>query len=526
MQASPKNPAPKQGPLPNAQEEGLSEANLQLVPMTQSEMSLTVRGTNSQALAPFEFFGNPISSTDRPTTLFTTWSHAKIEGRRTPGNSSRSEFAAIIDDVIRSLPEPPRVVGIAVFQEHHRSGELHLHAVVQLDRKWRRAHMLPTALSTMHKIFAHVATAMGSKPLGRMLEYCMVPSLSKMEVDREPFVRGELVIPEVVIDKAKKAFRKLERGTASNHEAFEYLRENTRIRTCAEFVAAVDRGEGESMQVGRLSRFISHNIHKIEGTIDLLIKRRDAPKMLEEAKLTPRQYLVQKIISAGTCQCPPGQMTVQQDIDALCHFHGIGNTGPFFAWANLFLTDSLVSVGRPKNSLCIGCPGSGKTTLEDLVNLILPQSRVHVPCPNAGTPFSGLSKTHLLSATTDWRLTSKIPISETLQWMEGRPFVIDIKNKEPAMVEKGPPCMHSANHLKPAGPWQQVDVEAYKDRCFVSYLVNPYPQHLRHASMELRMKRCPFCCMAALAKRCPDVAALCPKEWSTAQSSEGPSLQG
>ena len=522
MQASAKSPVPKQASSQSLQGHSHASADFPLVPVADSDMLVTVSGPNSQALAPFDYFGTPISSTDRPSALFITWSHPRKDGQRSPVDCTRSDFAVEIDNAIRSMPEPPRALGIAVFQEPHRSGELHFHAIVLLGCRWRRAHMLPQALVSLRKIYAHVATAMGAKPLGRMLEYCMVPSLSKMEIDREPFVRGELVIPENVIDKARKAYRKLERGTASNHEAYEYLIEHPHISSCPEFVASVDSEVGTSMRVGRLSRFISHNIHKLEGTIDLLIKRRDAPKMKEELKLTPRGYLKDKIANAGRCQCPPGKMTVQADIDALCLHHGVGHTGPFFAWANLFLTDSLVSVGRPKNSLAIGCPGSGKTTMEDLVNMIIPRSRVHVPCPNAGTPYSGLSTIHLLSATTDWRLTNKVPVSETLQWMEGRPFVIDVKNKEPTRIEQGPPCMHSTNHLKPQGQWNQVDVEAYRDRCYVSYLLTPFPIHMRHSSMEERMRRCPFCCLLSLAKRCPSIAAECPAEWSTAQPSGGP----
>ena len=209
----------------------------------------------------------------------------------------------------------------------------------------------------------------------------------------------------------------------------------------------------------------------------------------------------------GQCACLPGGYTVEQDVDFLESHHGAANVGPFFQWADRFLTDTLVKVGRPKNSYTYGCPGSGKSTLADLVRLIVPERRSHIPCLNTGTPYSALQPSHLLSICEDWRFTSRVPVSETLQWLEGRAFLVDVKSKEPRRLDAGPPCMHSSNHKDAQKPWAAADVQAYMDRCFVSNLLTPIPAERRQEGMLGRMEACPHCCMASLAKRCPTIRA-------------------
>lgn len=349
---------------------------------------------------------------DRVRVLFITWSNPKKAGHAAPSEKTREEFANMIRTSLRSIQKSVSyVASLCVFQEMHKDKTIHYHSVVAFESRTRCAPQLREQLYELYKVSAHITTAHGSRPLERCLEYLMVPTVSKMQLDPTPYFSQEDMVPPSVADKVAKAYVKLERGTPGNHEVYEYLSENESIKTYSDFLKMVDKPGDKSIREKRLSRYISHNISSVEATVGMLIDRRDAPYREKEAARTAKDYLCQKFSEHCSCTCTDPQSSLEKDIDYLLFFHGEGNVQPFFTWADQFLTDSLVSVGRPKNSFTHGCPGSGKSTLADLIRMIIPESRIHTPCLNTSTPFSSLRSDHLLSICEDWRFTSRVPVN-------------------------------------------------------------------------------------------------------------------
>ena len=120
-------------------------------------------------------------------------------------------------------------------------------------------------------------------------------------------------------------------------------------------------------------------------------------------------------------------------------FHGLANVQPFFKWADRYLSESLPPIGRPRNCFLAGVSSSGKSTLTDLVCYLIPGNRTFTPVCNSSTPYCKLRDHHAIATCDDWRFTTKVPVTETLQWMGGGPFSVDIKGKVPASIKQGPP---------------------------------------------------------------------------------------
>ena len=462
-----------------------------------------VAESNTELWAPL------VKSTTRSKVLLLTWSHTDLPEHKAPNAATRKDFADMIKDCFRRSQSQAEVASVTVFRELHKNGQPHFHAVVECTDRMYNPGQLANLLWSHHSVRADVKHIRGTHPLTRGLEYGLVPTDDKLVVDAQPFLTDPGVLTNAILDKAAAKKKKIERGTAGNHEVYEYLQENPSVRTYAELCRMVESGGGCHIRKGRVSRFISKNIVQADAIVTALIRRRDAPWVQAEMQTKIGEYLLRFFERCVRCACPPGCRSVQRDIDFLVAHHGAGNVLPFFEWADLVLAGAIVKVGRPRNALVLGCPGSGKSTLADLMRIVIPEERTHAPCLNTSTPFSALESHHLVSLCEDWRFTSKVPVSETLEWMEGRRFSVDVKGKEPRAHAHGPPCMHTTNHLAPVKPWLKVDVEAYEDRCFVSRLMVPIPAHEKHLSMYDRMKTCPFCCCMSLVKRCARVRKEC-----------------
>ena len=480
------------------------------MPSGDQSRNLVPSGDESDARSAGANQHKAIGMNDRPRCILITWSHPKSTTLRAPSSCSRMAFARMVESSAKALGtrgNPVEVESISVFRELHTNQHPHYHAVLDLKSRCRAAWRLTDVFWEAHQVKVHTAVLGGRQPLTHALEYCVVPTLSKPSVDQSPYFTDPSVVSTRLWDKAAKAAKALNRGSASNDEVYQYLKQRPHIGTYDELLLDVDSNSSDTSHVarGRVSRFINNNIQSAQGIVSALIARREFPKYAAECHIGIRDYLEAALRDCGECVCPPGDVSLEANVDYLCVHHGHGNVKPFFQWADLYFTDEMVKVGRPKNSLTIGCTGSGKSTLADLVRHIVPKHRRFCPVLESSTPFSGLQKRHILCETDDWRLSARVPITATLNWLEGRTFGVDVKGLNPVIHSRGPVCMLSANHLKGSAPWQDVDVAAFRSRCFVSNLLTPIPEGDKVVELHNKMVACARCRMQSLAKRCPRI---------------------
>ena len=230
---------------------------------------------------------------------------------------------------------------------------------------------------------------------------------------------------------------------------------------------------------------------------------------------------------AGPCCCPGGSTMLEADIDFLVEYHGVANVSAVFEFMELYFTNTLPAIGRPRNLMLLGVPGAGKSTLTDLIRSVIPGKRTFEPVLNSTTPFSQLGDTSLLCAIDDFRFSNRVPISSTLQWLEGRPFGCDVKNKEPRQHTRGPVWMVSANYADNCDGWKPVDVAAFKDRFRISYMNFPVPKEKYISDLHEKMKSCTMCRVKSMTKRCNSlkkVAEQYIQETSPKEDPENPKL--
>ena len=218
-------------------------------------------------------------------------------------------------------------------------------------------------------------------------------------------------------------------------------------------------------------------------------------------------YLEARIKGCDECECPtgPGQFPLSDHVDFLVGFHTEVNVKPRFEWADKFFGGDLPKVGRPKNCFISGKPGSGKSSLADLVAKVIPTRRVFQPTLDSSAPFSKLRNCSLLSTCDDFRFSIKVPVTGTLQWLEGRSFGLDVKGEDAIPIEMGPICPWPTNRGTPTRSWREVDIDAFKDRCYIANMENILPPAFKRNDISDRMDACLFCRIKSLAKRCLSV---------------------
>ena len=113
----------------------------------------------------------------------------------------------------------------------------------------------------------------------------------------------------------------------------------------------------------------------------------------------------------------------------------------------------------------------------------------------------------MLSVCEDWRFSQKVPITAALQWLEGRKFGVDVKGEDPNAFEYGPPRLYSSNRDNENCTWERIDIEAFRERCYVATLKTRIPDNYRVETGD-KAAKCPFCVLRALAKFVPFVACL------------------
>ena len=457
-----------------------------------------------------------VGENDRPKVLFVTWPHPlSTSGFTAPKDYSRKRFARAIEDAADFAlgSGGTKVESIAVFLELHKSGNPHFHAIVTLDSKSRAAHKITAVLREKYRIAARADLVIGGsakRPRDRCLQYLMTPTPSKPVVDASPYLTDPDIVSARLRDTAMKATARLEKGAATADEAYKYLQVHTGVKTYDQLLTHLDAAD-LGLLGQRVSRFVNTNIVRAPEIFTALLARRDRKANADAFKTTPKGYLVKSISEVDRCVCAEDSDSLEKDLDFLSEFHGTGNLAPFFKWAGLFLTDDLPTpFGRPRNVFVIGSPGSGKSSLADLVRFVMPSERVYEPVLSSSTPYSLLDPArHLLAACDDWRFGPKVPVTNTLKWLEGRSFGVDVKCAEPKQHVAGPAAMFSANHNEFEGSqWRSADVRAFFDRCYTARMRTPIPSEKRVKNLGRKMANCGWCRLRTLAIRCAPIQAL------------------
>ena len=319
-------------------------------------------------------------------------------------------------------------------------------------------------------------------------------------MDSSPYVTKGISIPEKILDEAAKARKKLDNGAAAPDEVLAFLGRNPAITTYDDLQDYLDKANDDDLRAKRVNKYVTNNIARSRDLVAALIARRDRKADVEEAKNTPARYLEKAITECGNCRCATGAgvTTLAQDMDFLVGYHGVGNVSPFFLWADRFFSGALPSVGRPRNVHFAGSPGSGKSTLSDLISFYVPKSRIFSPVIDSSAPYAKMRSRHLLSIRDDWRFTSKAPVTCTLQWLEGRSFAVDVKGEAPIPISQGPFGLFSSNPDE-KDSWRRADVDAFNDRCYLCVLHTPVPR-ARRTNISAKMGNCPYCRSYILAK--------------------------
>ena len=453
-----------------------------------------------------------IARGDRPKCVFMTWPNTKNAAFSKPDSYSRKGFARAIELSCHELHT--KVESMAIFKENHKDGGTHYHALIILEAKSSRVWDLDSQMFLAYKAktYTEVVTGGSRKPHFRVLEYLMCPTPRKLAVDDAPYFSQKMIVPDSLWDKAAKAKTKLENTQATPDEIYAFLEDKTSVRSHEDLLDLVDTTPGTKQKCGlqgaRISKFINNNIGKAYDLINGLIARRGRGKTQEESLKTPMKYLELFIRDCETkCARPtgPGLKTFAEDIDFLVHFHTVRDIWPFFQWADKFFAGELPSRGRPKNCLIMGRPTSGKSVLTDLVAQIIPPNRIFSPILDSSAPFGHLRNHFLLSTCDDWRFSLKVPVTGTLQWLEGRAFAVDVKGKDPIPIKQGPICLYSTNHDTANANWRGVDIEAFLARCYIVRLQNRVPQLACNENISEKMEACPFCRIKSLGQRCESV---------------------
>ena len=155
---------------------------------------------------------------DRPKSLLVTWSHTSNPTYKKPSSLTRKQFARALEYAADHLDAPAE--SIAVFQEKHKNGQIHYHALVALSRKSQRAWQMDDIMyETMRgKTYTEAARGESHKPQNRILRYLMVPTAAKPDVDPSPYFTRGVEVPPNLRDEAQKALVKLQSRPASQDE--------------------------------------------------------------------------------------------------------------------------------------------------------------------------------------------------------------------------------------------------------------------------------------------------------------------
>ena len=364
---------------------------------------------------------------DRSTSAFVTWSKPKTLGRwKRPGE--RVEFAralaGAIDHINRQHCDETTRVELAVFKEPHKDGGHHLHAIVQSNERSRAWSHLGAVLRERFRIAPHVqiGTGRGTCHMTRMLEYTMVPTTNKWELDQTPFFSNDFKVPEKVSRDRAKAIASLKKRPAPNDEVYQWLCAHPSVDTYKAFEATVDDlldSTPGHVPLMRLSAFLSKNVKDAKKIVNLLLERRDRKRHKAINDLSWADFMERAWKEGCTClklneykKNLVGGAKWHDDHEEVCK-HSMQTIGNF---AECLFFDSFKD--RRGNLFACGIKGSGKTTAIKAFANLLPTHRVFDPAYESSAPFAGLADHHLLGDFSEFRCRPNINSSTLLLWTE------------------------------------------------------------------------------------------------------------
>ena len=467
--------------------------------------------------------GRVPTATDRAKVGFITWSCPKASGYwLNPGGVTHAEFAQKIGEAWGRLEAKRPVLGeesdqsagsgdpeaapaVAVFREHHKDGGVHYHAALVLPQKSRLWHGLRDELRSL-QVACYVTVPVGRSDVGlkTMLRYCAVPTITKHEVDREPYLTGNFGSAAKcwpgITDEAAKAWARLKSRPAGEEEVRRFLWGMPNLGSWADVATYVDTQLAKSPDSVEWCR-LSHYLSKAGGragrdAITAMLERRDNVQCVEENKKTFAEFLGEA--AQSPCICGPGsELAVAKAFVNTVQFHDeVENAGAralFGRFVQGLFEDKFQD--REQTLCVIGVPGTGKSTAVNPFLTILPRRRVYRPSYDNKFPYSELKPHHLMISYQEFRLTDQWQPSTVLLMLE-RPTDVRLDRKcEKAFTIQTPPRgVMTTNYLTPSGKWKDRDVQAVMDRVTKTYWNAPLPQTARKNTtvnpLESKCKRC------------------------------------
>ena len=117
----------------------------------------------------------------RYTTCFVTWSHTEKKTLRSPKTTSKKGFAGILAqcwDDIKFISSGD--VALIVFEETHKNGQVHFHAILKVEERTARWHALEAELRK-RRVICDVSCSSNSRAADSMLRYLMCYTQEKSE---------------------------------------------------------------------------------------------------------------------------------------------------------------------------------------------------------------------------------------------------------------------------------------------------------------------------------------------------------
>ena len=456
------------------------------------------------------------SHSDKPNVLSPTDARVKNVGSVTDAKSITAANTVVCkwyalkvsqswDEVCKDQPNAPKIIALHVRPEYHATnGMLHLHCVLDLDKKSRK---FPDLLKQLRKdkIYAHLQSATSTRPFDILFKYISTPTPQKPHI-LEGYSMGK--VDSKLVDAATKAMVKYMNAPANDLQVNKFINEYYKIiPTPSDFMDLMTgenappsetRGKEDPsllFEFLRVKKWWIKNSSRngqsfVRGCYDMIQRK----ETLEYRNWTPKNHL-NALSSIGECE------------DTSCTFLQAWNTleetsdlAPYRSYLKKFYTDALPwggsrIGGRPRNVCLWGKPSAGKSTLENLLTFSIPENRIFT-MRSGNFPMDGASDLPalLLVTSSDFRMSQKLEVEPMLLATEGKDFNIDLKGKPPTTV-KGPITFVLSSNRFDSG-WDHEDIQALHAR-FVIVRLSPIPE-------EKRLKNLNFCKKCAY-RLCNDI---------------------
>ena len=465
---------------------------------------------------------------ERHKTVLLTWSHTgshaapsgKADGLRRVGDA----LEAIKKE--KKSPVDLEQCGVAVFEEPHLSGENHLHIVVDFPAKCTVGSYVGEFL-LREDVCVDVRAfkgASGCTPsIGRMLNYCMVPTEEKWLVDTAPLLYN-MEIPVNVTDAAEKAARRLAKKPAAIDDLYNFLAGRPDVKTPSDLDRLLN-AEIEKKGV--------HKHRHLPYTRLRLLASKLGQSFPAEFQSQRSRLLSLRVDPAATyssyfsgalgaeCVCKESgrlQRLLREGVlfhDSKEYYDPAAEFGSSRERLGAYY-DCLVRDEFPARQQCLvicGEMGSGKTVVAQQHMEIFPSGEdcdlreafVFKPALGDSFPFTGIPPMAKFVDLNDFRTTvDGVPPSLLLNLAEYA--TAKVAQKGAAAVAVRARVAISANYLSAGGLWKQEDLDALlgrKGRTFGGVISwkHPLPTHqqcgsCRHCSASFMN----WCISAALSK--------------------------